>query len=167
MAIFRVGDKVYAPSCSNKVYVLTETNGRKYSLRACRSDAGTDAGCRAFSHGNMPKLFHATDENCELLSKLYGIEFEKPGPSPLTSFEIVRHLLITGKQKFVPCYVSDSEENPTNATANTDTVCIMHCDRDSDDEPVFFSFLGGWNYATPFDVVTGEPITKIDGDDNA
>ena len=106
MSKFKVGDKVYCPIFSaGKIYPLTCNKGSVLNKPVIHGGVGrslTEDGFYDFDE-KAPRIFHATKENHELLSKLYPeIQFELP---PLTSNEIVQNMLKEGKP--VMCYLSD------------------------------------------------------------
>lgn len=78
-------------------------------------------------------------------------------PTKPTSREIIQALLGKGN-KYVPCWVSDRDENPTHINM---WVCICFvkdikhdgCFLDANDDT--------WKYATPFSLETGQPITEM------
>lgn len=156
---FKVGDKVYCPMYSTSILTVEKdtSDGEYYTINVC--------GCTFTSEGKLygldtlPALFSATPENHARLEKLYGVEFEASpdGPIKPTSREIVRALLDKGN-KYVPCWVSDRDENPTHINM---WVCICFvkdikhdgCFLDANDDT--------WIYATPFSLETGQPITEL------
>lgn len=77
---FKVGDKVYCPIAGTKIYTLEENLSNTYSVKIFSKDdiaIFTKDGKYSPSH-QASNLFHATKENHELLSKLYGMKFEEP-----------------------------------------------------------------------------------------
>lgn len=154
MSEFKVNDKVYFPCYGTGIFKVEANsyneNLDKYPLMI---------GARTFTvHGKnydnrlLQDIFHATPENHELLEKLYGVEFEKP-PRQATGNEIVQALLDKGN-KYVPCWVSDSDEHPTRENVWV-FVQFANDELYLDDDGV------RWKYATPFDPRTGEPITEL------
>lgn len=103
---FKAGDKVYYPNRGTEIYKLEESNSLDFPLEIKNSSAWTifRSNGRANSASNMVQLFHATEDNCYLLSKLYGIEFEKPKPTP-TPRQVIEHRL--ARASFAPCLVGD------------------------------------------------------------
>ena len=80
---FKVGDLVYYPSCSQKIYELKENPDKdsEYPLvikqRKHTISIITTTGMDYFSN-EVPRIFHATLETKKILDQLYGIEFEEP-----------------------------------------------------------------------------------------
>lgn len=149
---FKAGDLVYYPSRGNEIYKLQESN-----ILGLPLEIKQGATCTIFrSNGNtcmsdMTQIFHATEENCYLLSKLYGIGFEKP-----RTRQVVEHLLKT--HKYVACYTSDFDETPSPDSVKN---FITHI-HDSATLPFVDDECNMWRYAVPFDIKTGEVITEID-----
>ena len=100
---------------------------------------------------NHESICYATQENYEMLTKLYPhIEFEQP-PKEITGSDLCIAMLDKGWH-LVPCVVSDISD--TDALDN-DNVCLV-------DEWWFGSFNSGdysYKYAVPFDPKTGVPLT--------
>lgn len=159
---FKVGDRVYYPLVSTKVLTAEKdtSDGERYTINVW----GTTFTSEGKLYGldgldGLPALHHATPENHARLEKLYGVEFEaSPLPSTTpTSREIVQALLDKGN-KYVPCWVSDRDKNPTHINM---WVCICFvkdikhdgCFLDANDDT--------WTYATPFSLETGQPITEL------
>lgn len=78
---FKVGNKVYFPIKGNKIYTLKQSVNKTYPLLIefvdDDSTTFTRNGIYYTDHEN-PSIFHATKRNKELLSKLFGTEFEEP-----------------------------------------------------------------------------------------
>ncbi len=152
MREFKVGDGVYFPKKSNKVLTLGKNeNGYKpYPLEV--SDVGFTVDGKYNPLDALPIIYHATPENRALLEQLYGVEFEAPPTKP-TSREIIQAMLERG-DKSVSCWVSKSHEKPRYVNGwgficqVTDTHFIDH-------------FGTSWEYATPFDPRTEQPITEL------
>lgn len=149
---FKAGDLVYYPSRGIEIYKLQESNILGFPLEIKQGTI-----CTIFrSNGNacmsdMTQIFHATEENRELLSRLYGMEFESTKPTP---YKIIKHLLT--KQKLVVCAVSDENEESARESKIYDIVCFA-----KDGE--FIDTAGySWKYAIPIDLVTGKEITEIE-----
>ncbi|OAU97548.1 hypothetical protein AO384_0584 [Moraxella catarrhalis] len=100
----------------------------------------------------MVQLFHATDENCELLSKLYGEEFEKPKPAP-TPRQVIENKLQTAK--FATCLVGDRY--------HWDAMALIVCVKDDKDGNVqYIDGVGNvWHGAQLIDDNENE-ITEIE-----
>lgn len=156
MSEFKVGDKVYFPYYGTDIFEVKSNefneNLEKYPLMI-GSKTFTIHG-KMFDQSCLQDIFHATPENNELLEKLYGVEFEKPPVKP-TSREIIQAMLARG-DKYVCCWASDSEQSPT-----ANNTCVYIADYTDDYYPFIASNSSGWQYATPFDPKTGEPITEL------
>ena len=100
----------------------------------------------------MQVLYHATQENYEMLSKRYShIKFEAP-PKELTGSDLCRAMLEKG-WNLVPCVVSDTSDN--EALLNDDCQLIDEWYNG------YFECNGNrFKYAVPFDPRTGEPLTE-------
>ena len=86
-----------------------------------------------------PSIVLATEENCQMLNKLLGVEYE---PLKLTGSDLAKKLL---KDKPQTCYVSDNGEE--YATLRGSVVLIMEFENDR-----FISKMGtGWKFAVPCD----------------
>lgn len=152
---FKAGDKVYYPNRGTEIYKLQESNRLDFPLEIKNGSTWTifRSNGRANSVSDMTQIFHATEDNCHLLSKLYGIEFEKPRPTPK---QVIKHLLRT--HEYVACYTSDSNETPSPDSVKN---FITHI-HDSATLPFVDAELDEWRYAIPFDIKTGEVITEIE-----
>lgn len=157
---FKVGDKVYYPEISTKVLELTkdpcDSEFNRYPLRVTVGASVynfTTDGKHSLTAA-LPILSPANEETHELLEKLYGVEFEKP-PRKALGNEIVQAMLARG-DKYVPCWLSDGHQCP-NSAQETDFVTAI-----ADDLSYVTTVTGfEWNYATPFDPRTLEPITEL------
>ena len=152
---FKIGDKVYYPTESNKVFTLEGTGCTvSYPLR-CGPRTFTKDGRYRVSD-ITPSLYHATPENKAKLEDFYGIPFE-PAPSKPTSKEIIQAMLARGDM-YVCCWVSDHEQEPDHRC-----VCYLISGYDGDEAsfPYLLSRGGCWKYATPFNPRTGEEITEL------
>lgn len=76
--IFNVGDKVYFPTKSTKIYTLKKGMIYKYPFELENTNVSFTYEGKLFCLDEFPSIFHATSENCKKLSSLYGIQFEKP-----------------------------------------------------------------------------------------
>lgn len=152
---FKVGDKVYCPIYGQKVYtVLSSINDECSSYPiAVNNNTFTEDG-RIYTRDSVGRLVHANEDNRLMLEKLYGVEFEKP-PRELLGNEIVQAMLARG-DKCVPCWVSDGNPRPHSTH---DIELITHVDPNLD----YVTSINGteWNFATPFDPRTLEPITEL------
>lgn len=97
---FKAGDKIYHPLVSRDIRVLTKPAGKSEKLLVAKEDKDNififeESGCEYRELHRYSSIFHATEENCELLSKLYGEEFEKPKSNP-TPDTIVKKMLNDG-----------------------------------------------------------------------
>ena len=152
---FKAGDLVYYPSRGTEIYELQESNHLDFPLEIKHGQIWVffRSNGRVNSMNYMTQLVHATEENCELLSKLYGVEFEKPRPTPK---QVIKHLLKT--HKYVACYTSDFDETPSPDSVKN---FITHI-HDGVALPFVDAELDEWRYAIPFDIKTGEVITEIE-----
>lgn len=152
---FKAGDLVYYPNRGTKIYELQESNSLDFLLEIKNSSTWTlfRSNGKANSLKDITQIFHATEDNCYLLSKLYGIEFEKPRPTPK---QVIKHLLRT--HEYVACYTSDSNETPSPDDVKK---FITHIHNGAT-LPFVDAELDEWRYAIPFDIKTGEVITEIE-----
>ena len=84
MNMFKAGDKVYFPMQTTKVCTLVEIDSINYPLEITLNtreglETCTTSG-EMFESDSIPCIFHATQENKDLLEKLYGVEFENHPP---------------------------------------------------------------------------------------
>ena len=152
---FKIGDKVYFPKESNKVFTIEDTECTvSYPLRFGAITFTRDG--RRHTRDITPSLFHATPENKAKLEALYGVEFETPPVKP-TSREIIKAMLARGDM-YVCCWVSDHKQEPGYP-------CMYHLISDYDGDAAIFPYrtIRGdhWKYATPFNPTTGEEITEL------
>lgn len=150
---FKAGDLVYYPSRGTEIYKLQESNRLDFPLEIKHGPIWMffRSNGRINSMNYMTQLVHATEENRELLSRLYGMEFESTKPTP---YKIIKHLLT--KQKLVVCAVSDENEESARESKIYGIVCFA-----KDGE--FIDAAGyDWKYAIPIDLVTGKEITEIE-----
>lgn len=137
---FKVGDKVY--------------RGLKGEIRTVerveiKSLHFAEGGCDFIKH-----CCHATQENYEMLCKLYPhIEFEAP-PKPLSGSDLARAMLDKG-WKYVPCYVSNTSDK--NAVELDDCGVIYTVNHNGNFQD---GYGETWCHAVPFDPRTGEPLTE-------
>lgn len=156
---FKVGDKVYYPSFSHEI--CTIKLGVSDDLVTLPNDdtilatIGTDLG---FSYNDKEKIWewgceksapaicHATQENYELLSKLYPhIEFEQ-SPKPLTGIELAKKLIAKGHNYLVVDTVIGIRvltRLEGNTLIDSNNVRLDELDD-----------------ITPLDDITGEPLTE-------
>lgn len=108
------------------------------------------------SQDDCTKL-HDTLAEVDSLVKSKGILVALEQPTEPTSREIVQALLDKGN-KYVPCWVSDRDENPTRLNI---WVCISFV-KDIKHDGCFLDVNDdAWIYATPFSLETGQPITEL------
>ncbi|MFB6349964.1 hypothetical protein ACFBZI_11085 [Moraxella sp. ZJ142] len=80
MTNIKVGDKVYFPAGTTKICTVERSGNATYPLVIRYrnfSEYFLEDGCETETR-LYPALLPATRRNCELLSELYGVEFEKP-----------------------------------------------------------------------------------------
>lgn len=147
---FKAGDKVYFPRGGSGIYNVSFHKGTSYPVIVkFRGDADsfTENGKGVISDG-LSSIFHATEENCELLSKLYGVQFEKP-KKVLKGSDLTRKLLADGK--WVICKVSDV--NDEVVLEKKHVVIVTNFDTEDD---VFETTCYRCLYAVPYAVI--DPI---------
>ena len=83
---FKDGDKVYCPMFSTKVLTIQNYNSHYYSLAICEKGVSELFTQQGFLNRNIhiKGIIHATQENKELLEKLYGVVFESAPPKTVT-----------------------------------------------------------------------------------
>lgn len=150
MSTFNAGQSVYYPQATNKVLVLKSTE-KSNSTRPLKVELGvySNLPLTFFSDGRhseqsvSPVIFHATQENYELLSKLYpNVSFEPP-PKRKEPREIIKAMLKSGWE-CVPCIF-------TNENGTKQIVIARRFDET--------------NKAIPFDPKTGKTIIDfVDGE---
>lgn len=160
---FKVGDKVYCPLADGQIKTLhLNEYSISYPLTIVEGSSDEvdifDERGRLFVKG-MQVLYHATQENYEMLSKRYShIKFEAP-PKPLTGSDLARAMLDKG-WKFIPCFTSryseeDALDNPLDNSLNNIDLII------GTERGYFLSVWGDLNeFAVPFDFKKGEPLTE-------
>lgn len=151
MKKFNVGEAVYYPRATNKVLRLKDTN-KSLTTRDLQVELGNISGGIPatfykngvhLNHGKAQEIFHATQENYELLSKLYpNVSFEPP-PKRKEPREIIKAMLKSGWE-CVPCIF-------TNENGTKQIVIARRFDET--------------NKAIPFDPKTGKTIIDfVDGE---
>lgn len=165
---FQIGDKVYCPTFSTFVLTITNelTEDKEYPFLAIKpnNNSVTEAFStdgRFYDDDVVPSVFHATKENWERLSELYGMEFEKveletPSKEP-TPQEIIEAML----EKGLPVWacVSDASEEDARKSIGHDFLRIANV---SDDGSCFWSTQNvKWLHAIPIDIEKMEEITKL------
>ena len=159
-AKFKAGDKVYYPSRSNKILELYHNDDPNYPLAIRGIHIANTLTLEGAEYTNHAKacVFHATVENHELLTKLYGVEFEEP-PKPKTAKEVIKAML-EDDHKYVICYVGDIFEDGFKVTEeeiiNAGEIDIIS--EVSDDSAPFKSKYFHHERAIPFDTKSGKKI---------
>lgn len=155
MSEFNVGDLVYCLTINNKISKITEAN-EDNDVFLDKAGWFKNTGLNV---NGMPFIFHATQENYELLSKLYpNVEFEPP-PKRKEPKEIIKAML-DDKWNTVPCYVHNENKTPSNLNRRELILEVRDYRENS-----FFSDTTIWRYATPFDPKTGKTIIDfVDGE---
>ena len=156
---FKVGDKVYCPMISNKIFTLTKSPNRLYPLCISFPEYGgifDEYGKYNISDLNNT-LFHVTKENQELLSKLYGIQFEEP-----KSF-LDRHLSLGSKVLCLICrnekYKLPSKIWELDSNIQFIDVIVEHT---SDNEFINdMGFIMKWKYVYPIEVTSTGQINYL------
>ena len=105
---------------------------------------------------NHESICHATQENYELLCKLYPhIEFEL-SPKEITGSDLCRAMLDKGWH-LVPCVVSDISDSDA---LNNDNCCLVDEWWVGSFDSCFNSGDYSYKYAVPFDPKTGIPLIE-------
>lgn len=148
---FKAGDLVYYPNHGTEIYKLQESNRLDFPLEIKNGSTWTifRSNGKANSLSDMTQIFHATEDNCHLLSRLYGVEFEKPRPTPAA---IVKKMLNDG-YTYVICNILLPKG------------VVKDIVRDYDDN-LFFGEYGNYDYdqVIPLGSYTGKVIVDyIDG----
>ena len=116
---FKDGDKVYCPMFSTKVLTIQNYNSHYYSLAICEKGVSELFTQQGFLNRNIhiKGIIHATQENKDLLEKLYGIEFESAPPKTVT---VIFELPETFAPEIGESYwfVSSSYKNGVASTTN-------------------------------------------------
>lgn len=144
---FKVGDKVYV-GLTGKIRKIDSFNSNDGSFTYSHNDITT--------YGKNKDVVKATQENYEMLCKLYPrIKFEAP-PKELTGSDLCRAMLEKG-WKYVPCYVHDGSDD--EAINRKHYVSVKN---ETPRSGYNFSGTGAndWKYAVPIDPRTGEPLTQ-------
>lgn len=106
---FKVGDKVYYPNFSNNIYELKANSQKDYPVKIVGVfDRTFTKDGKESRQDNVPAIFHATKENCNKLSELYGIQFEEPKSFldiHLEKGSKVLCLIVTKDINYLPKYV--------------------------------------------------------------
>ena len=163
---FKVGDAVYCPILGNKIFTLTKnstkSSKRIYPLRISFPEYG-EYGEIFDEYGKYNlndlnnSLFHVTKENQELLSKLYGIQFEEP-----KSF-LDHHLSLGSKVLCLICrnekYKLPSKIWELDSNIQFIDVIVEHT---SDNEFINdMGFIMKWKYVYPIEVTSTGQINYL------
>ena len=144
--IFKVGDKAYVGLTGRVAQVTEIVDDDVISVANKHNEV------RAW----VSNICHATQENYELLSKLYPhIEFELP-PKKFTGSDLCRAMLEKGWH-LVPCVVSDISDSDA---LNNDNCCLVDEWWVGSFDSCFNSGDYRYKYAVPFDPKTGIPLTE-------
>lgn len=141
---FKAGDLVYFPAYNSSIHTLFAGDCNRYPVEIAEVNNFTKDGMLVKDHEH-PSIFHATEENCELLSKLYGVKFEKP-KKVLKGSDLTRKLLAEGK--WVLCRLSDVSDEVASRRGHL--VIIKNIDIQSGN---FKSQGSDWLYAVPYFVI--------------
>ena len=141
---FKVGDKVYKFGDADVKTILEVFKDGYMNLSN-------------YPHSvNHESICYATQENYELLTKLYPhIEFEL-SPKEITGSDLCRAMLDKGWH-LVPCVVSDISDSDA---LNNDNCCLVDEWYSSSFDSCFNSDDYSYKYAVPFDPKTGVPLTE-------
>lgn len=154
---FEAGQKAYCPWLNVGRLVLLKSNHADYLFaetvkgKQYFNNDGTSVDVTSYA---QPELFHATQENYELLCKLMPwVNFEQP-PKELMGSDLARAMVGKG-WKYMPCFVSNESDDFAQKMKLTDLIFALDGDRSKE-------FVGDdvWKYAVPFDPRTGEPLTE-------
>ena len=156
---FKVGDKVYCPILGNKIFTLTQSLSSTYPLSISFRgyvEIFDEYGKYKLSDLNNT-LFHVTKENQELLSKLYGIQFEEP-----KSF-LDHHLSLGSKVLCLICrnekYKLPSKIWELDSNIQFIDVIVEHT---SDNEFINdMGFIMKWKYVYPIEVTSTGQINYL------
>lgn len=108
MSEFKVGDRVYCPLYSERIFTL-ENHGVGQWFLVFKKRPSIAINRHGIAYGSSHAcVFHATPENYELLSKLYpNVEFEKP---KAVGSDLTRQKLESGETNIL-CWVSDVSDH--------------------------------------------------------
>ena len=137
---FKIGDKVYKFGDADVKTILEVFKDGDMNLSN-------------YPHSvNYETICHATQENYEMLCKLYPhIQFELP-PKQMAGSDLCRAMLDKGWH-LVPCvvsHISDSEALNNDNCCLVDEWCVDYFESDGCQ----------YKYAVPFDPKTGTPLTE-------
>lgn len=146
--MFKENDKVYCPIIGSDIYTL----GRAGLLTHPVSIVDNEGIALCFTEEGklnpyefVPSLFHVNEANRVKLESFYGTSFTN------LSKDIVKCLL--EKQPYVVCWVSQTNKQPDSSCVKD---VIYHVD-----EYYFDGYDTEWTYATPFNPITNEAITRV------
>lgn len=152
---FKAGQKAYCPWLNEGKLVLL------CSYDENRIFADTLKGKQVFNKDGtsievrrpaQPDLFHATQENYELLSKLMPwVDYEAP-PKPLTGSHLARLLCVRGKRRIYGYASNDKDMDLTGIEA----LCRGY----NSDGFLLAGLPVPCKYFVPADIDTGEPLTE-------
>lgn len=145
--MFKENDKVYCPIIGSDIYTLGRVGLLTHQVSIVDSVGiplyFTEEG--KLDQGEfVPSLFHVTEANRAKLESLYGTSFTN------LSKDIVKCLL--EKQPYVVCWVSQTNKQP-DSSCHKDVIYRV-------DDYSFDGCDSEWTYATPFDPITNEAITR-------
>ena len=144
---FKEGDMVYLIGFGGLKPRKLQTgfnNGSpmKFKVEVAKDDFETfteDGKCLTIDA--TPSIVLATEENCLMLNKLLGVEYE---PVKLTGSDLAKKLL---KDKPQTCYVSDNSDEHATSNSGGRVVLLMEYEYENDR---FISKGGvGWKFAVP------------------
>lgn len=146
--MFEENDKVYCPIIGNDIYTLGSSDLLIHPVSIVNS-AGiplcfTQEG-KLDPDEFVPSLFHVNEANRVKLESLYGTSFTN------LNKDIVKCLL--EKQPYVVCWVSQTNKQP-DSSCHKDVIYRV-------DDYYFDGYDTEWTYATPFDPITNEAITRV------
>ena len=146
--MFKENDKVYCPIIGSDIYTLGSADLLTHPVSIVNS-AGiplcfTEEG--KLDPGEfVPSLFRVNEATRLKLESLYGTSFTN------LSKDIVKCLL--EKQPYVVCWVSQTNKQP-DSSCHKDVIYRV-------DDYYFDGYDTEWTYATPFDPITNEAITRV------
>ena len=148
---FKVGDKVYV-GLTGKIRKIDSFNSNDGSFTYSHNDITT--------YGKNKDVVKATQENYEMLCKLYPrIKFEAP-PKELTGSDLCFEKLRNGK-KLVMCAVSDLSDKKAIKRLQDGDNCIRII---KDCDPALYHFIDTHGirhgFAVPLNDETGSPLTE-------
>ncbi|MFN3562812.1 MAG: hypothetical protein ACK4V8_00020 [Moraxella osloensis] len=141
MSEFKVGDRVYCPTYSEKILTVLSGPIKAWPLALKKPSIAFNKYGVAYGTSH-PCIFHATPENHALLSQLYpNVEFEKP---KAVGSDLTRQMLADGAKE-VLCWVSDESDEDAITEKCVATVVDFHDTRNT-----FVTEIScHWLYAVP------------------